>query len=261
MIRLIAADMDGTLLNSRKELPSDFFPVIRALSKKGIRFVAASGRQYHNLLNLFEEIRDDTVFMSENGAMVFYRGKNISFSEISPDLVSPLLRAARPLDRVYAVIAGIHSAYIFSQTPEFLENVRMYCHKIEVVSDLREIVEKDKICKVAFYDAFGAETNSGPALKSFESDFQMALAGNNWLDLMNPGVNKGFGMKRIQELWNIAPEECMAFGDYLNDYEMMQICHYSYAMANAHPELKKVSRFETASNDDNGVMRVIETLL
>ena len=64
MIRLIAADLDGTLLDSRKRLSPGLFPLIRALRARGVRFAAASGRQYDNLLALFEPVADDLLFIA-----------------------------------------------------------------------------------------------------------------------------------------------------------------------------------------------------
>ena len=74
MIHLIAADMDGTLLDSRKRLPKGLFSMLRQLREKDVRFVVASGRQYYNLEAQFEEVADQVTFLSENGTMVFDQG-------------------------------------------------------------------------------------------------------------------------------------------------------------------------------------------
>ena len=71
MTQLIAADMDGTLLDSQKRLSPDLFPLIRTLRARGIRFAAASGRQYHNLYATFSEIADQMLFIAEYGAAVY----------------------------------------------------------------------------------------------------------------------------------------------------------------------------------------------
>ena len=78
---------------------------------------------------------------------------------------------------------------------------------------------------------------------------------------MNPEVNKGKALKALMEEIQATPEQTMAFGDYLNDYEMMQSCYYSYAMANAHPDLKVVSNFQAKSNDEDGVVEAIRQML
>ena len=77
MVRLVAADMDGTLLDSRKRLSPEFMPMLEKLKANGVHFVVSSGRQYYNLLNHFEDLRDRIVFLSENGARVTYRDLNL----------------------------------------------------------------------------------------------------------------------------------------------------------------------------------------
>ena len=68
-------------------------------------------------------------------------------------------------------------------------------------------------------------------------------------------------MRLIQKKYNISYDETMAFGDYLNDYEMMQTCYYSYAMENAHEDLKAICNFNAPSNDEFGVITTIEHFL
>ena len=90
---------------------------------------------------------------------------------------------------------------------------------------------------------------------------QVVLASSQWVDITSQGVSKGSAVKSIQRLWNIKPEECAAFGDFMNDYEMLQSVEYSFAMANAYPEVKKVAQFETLSNEDFGVIAGIKKLI
>lgn len=82
MIKLIAADMDGTLLNSQKELSPELYPLVEELHEKGIKFAVASGRQYYNLVKNFESVKDKVTFICENGSIVFDQGKNIISDEI-----------------------------------------------------------------------------------------------------------------------------------------------------------------------------------
>ena len=71
MIKFIATDMDGTLLNSNNEIHADFYPMFQSLKEKDIIFAAASGRQYYNLRKQFEGYNQDLIYISENGSMVF----------------------------------------------------------------------------------------------------------------------------------------------------------------------------------------------
>ena len=86
-IKLIAADMDGTLLSSRKQLPKGFFPLVRTLKKIGVRFAPASGRQYYNLYEQFGEIADELMYISENGGMVCDGREIVSFETMPQQLV------------------------------------------------------------------------------------------------------------------------------------------------------------------------------
>ena len=255
MIRMIAADMDGTLLDSRKRLPQGLFSVIRQLREKGIRFVVASGRQYYNLEAQFEEVADQVTFLSENGTMVFDGGKPVILEEMPAVHFQEIVEAVRRVPGANAVLCGVRSAYIEGRDPELIRNVGMYYKKYEIVKDLLNV--KDKICKIAVYDLISAEENAWPRLKILEDKYAVTLSGEHWVDVMEKGVTKGTALEALETLFGVSPEETMAFGDYLNDLEMMKSCSYSYAMANAHPALKAAARFEAPSNDENGVLRVI----
>ena len=93
MIKLIASDLDGTLLqNEAQELTPRAIELIRALTQKGVHFVAASGRQYANERLLFHEIKDDISYIAENGSLCIHQGKVISRGLIEDDLAYRILR-------------------------------------------------------------------------------------------------------------------------------------------------------------------------
>ena len=98
-------------------------------------------------------------------------------------------------------------------------------------------------------------------LSFLKEKMQVVLSSEVWVDIIPTGAKERSCNKKLQEKLNIKPEECVAFGDYLNDYEMLQSVYYSYAMENAVPELKKVARFIAPPNYENGVMRTIKKLL
>lgn len=258
MIKLVIADMDGTLLNSKKELSKRLFDVIEQLKKQNVRFAVASGRQYYNLLKVFEEIKEDVLFICENGTIVFDQGVNIYTDEIDYEELAPHVERIRNMEGAYPILCGTHSAYIENDDEEFLNNARMYYEHCELVPDILEAAKNDKICKIAIFDKINAETNTYEIYKKYSEQYTVTLSGERWVDVMNLGANKGHAIEMIQKQYNIEKKECMAFGDYLNDYEMMKVCDYSYAMANAHPLLKEVSNYEAKSNDEDGV---VDTLI
>ncbi|BCN31454.1 HAD family hydrolase [Anaeromicropila herbilytica] len=254
MIKLVIADMDGTLLNSRHELSDRLFPTIKKLKEKGVRFAVASGRQYYNLYSIFEEIKDDIYFLCENGTIAFYRDEKIYINEIEYSTLEKYVKEIRSIDGAYPILCGEKAAYIEDSDEEFLDNTKLYYKKYEKVDDILEAAKQDKICKIAVYDRIDAESNSYERLKQYNDRNMIVLSGKAWVDIMNLNANKGQAIQTLQKQFGITREESMAFGDYLNDYEMMQACHYSYAMANAHERLKVICNYEAKSNDEDGVV-------
>ena len=105
-IRLIAADMDGTLLDSRKQLPEGLFPLVRALHERGVRFAPASGRQFYTLYEQFGEIADELMYISENGAMICDGAECVGFSAMPRDVVLDVIERVRTLPGAYTVISA-----------------------------------------------------------------------------------------------------------------------------------------------------------
>lgn len=260
MIRLIASDMDGTLLDSRKQLPEETFRMIETLCERGIAFVVASGRQYYNLYNLFGDVADRICYCSENGAIVFRGKENLFFSELPRSGAERILEEIRRLPRVYPILCGLNSAYIVDDDPEFVRNARFYNDRLEriPVSAIREVLEADRICKIAAFSARDAEAVVYPALRVLSSAFSVVLSGMTWVDIMNPEVSKGAALDFLRNRLGISSGECMVFGDYLNDSSMFLKYPNSYAMANAHPGLKEIAAHITeADNEHDGVWETV----
>ncbi|RYG43939.1 MAG: HAD family hydrolase [Chitinophagaceae bacterium] len=259
-IRLIAADMDGTLLNSRHELDSEFNFVYEQLKAREILFAPASGRQLYNLQNKFGDAGRDMIFIAENGSYVRYKGRDLLVQSLPADKVHMLISMIRGLQGVYIILCGKKQAYIESTDPEFMRNVEMYYDKRKIVDDLLK-VDDDDFLKIAICDLNGAEKNSYPKFRHLEGELQVKVSGRIWLDLSHQLANKGRALQVVQREFNISPEDTMVFGDYLNDLEMMQQAHYSYAMSNAHPSVKDVARFSAKSNEENGVGEILKEVL
>ena len=258
MIKLIATDMDGTLLTSEKKFPPHMFNIIDQLHEREIKFAVASGRQYYTLLKDFESVKDEVTFICENGALVFDKGENIFCDAMAYEDIVKLIEMIRQIKNAYLILCGVESAYIEDDHEEFNQNADMYYARCERVDDLLEAAKRDRICKIAIFDTEDAQINTYMHVKHLNDSFKVSLSGHQWVDIMNPTVNKGEAMRLIQKKYNISYDETMAFGDYLNDYEMMQTCYYSYAMENAHEDLKAICNFNAPSNDEFGVITTIE---
>ena len=127
------------------------------------------------------------------------------------------------------------------------------------------LAQRDLICdeffKVAVYHFEGSESHVYPHLRELEDYLQVKVSGKHWIDISDPAANKGNALKKLQQMFGISPAETMVFGDFNNDLEMLREGYFSYAMANAHPNVKETARFSTLCNDERGVERVLEELL
>lgn len=259
MIKLIATDIDGTLLDSKKQLPHGFFEAVLKLKAHGIHFVIASGRQYYNIAELFKEIQEDLYFLGDNGAVAFAGSRCLGFTAMPPEKLLSPLEKVRTIPTAHPIYCGVKGAYTDDTDAYFLENARKYNARLEIVPHLPDVLKMDNICKMAIFDAENAEENTLPHMKEFSEDFSLTLAGEEWLDCMPPDMNKGVGLKLILEKLGISPEETMAFGDYHNDLEMLKCCRYGYAMKNAHPDLLNAGlRITRYTNDENGVLKTLQ---
>ena len=258
MIKFIATDMDGTLLNSNNEIHADFYPMFQSLKEKDIIFAAASGRQYYNLLERFKDIKDDMMFIAENGTFVVYKGKELIVNSLEKNIAKELIEIGRTIPNSYVILCGKNSAYIESHDERLIKQTAKYYERYKIVEDLTSI--DDDILKVTICDFNGSENNSNNYFDEYRDKVQITVSGEIWLDIVAKGINKGVAINEIQNLLNIDYKATMVFGDYLNDLEMMSSAYHSYAMANAHDTLKKAARFIAKSNDENGVIQAIKSV-
>ena len=261
MIKLIMSDMDGTLLDDDGRLPSGFDAMMAALKARHVMFAPASGRQYLALVEQFSQYRDDLLFVAENGTFVNYHEIEIFSSPMQPENVRAVLAAVEGVPDIYPVLCGKKASYVKSDYPPFYEEMSRYYTSHQLVDSFADL--EDDILKVSFCDCdhSDAEHTIYPSLASFADRLQVAVSASRWVDVMNPDINKGVAVRQVQRILGIAPEECAAFGDYLNDLEMMSAVYYSFAMANAHPRIKEAARFQAKSNADGGVLLAIQDLI
>ncbi len=260
MIQLIAADLDGTLLDSKKQLSPDLFPLIRQLRKNNIHFAAASGRQYDNLHMLFSEVCDEISFICENGAAVYHHSNCLFADQMPAQYFIPPILSIRTLPDVNAVLCTHTGAFIECSTDtEFVKNAQMYYEKLTIVPDLIAVLAQQPAFKLAVFEKAHAETGCFPILRSYTNHFAVVLSGADWVDLMNPKTNKGIGLQQLAAHLHIPLCNTMAFGDYLNDTELLQTAGCAFVMENGHPALKQIADHIAPSNEENGVVRAIQS--
>ncbi|HET8987909.1 MAG TPA: HAD family hydrolase [Humibacillus sp.] len=258
-IRLVVVDLDGTLLDGNGDLPAGTMATIRALRERDVVVAPASGRQHATIARLFAEVSDDLVVIAENGAYVTRDGVEISSHTLDLDWSRGVVERTRHLERQGAdlgvVLCGKVSAWIERTDDAFLAEVERYYARLTTTGDLTAV--DDEVLKLAVHD-FGDPTRlTAPDLAAFCAPQQVVVSGHHWVDVMGVGVHKGLAVRDLQRALDITPAQTMAFGDYLNDLEMIEAADHSFAMANAHPAVLDAARHVAPPNTEDGVMRTL----
>lgn len=257
-VKLVAVDMDGTLLDSKKNPPEDFSAWVR--EHEAVQTVLASGRQYATLRDMFPELADRLVYVADNGGFVFHQGEMIYSNEMSAENIRWCIEHLDHREGVHLILCGAKAAYMKHAKKLVEDNGHLYYVSLEFVDKLEDCIGKDCIAKVAvFIEEYKAE-EIFHALPALPEELEPVLSGDSWIDIANKSVSKGSAMQAIQEELHISREDSMAFGDYLNDYTLMQSCEESYAMENAHPDLKAIAKHIANSNDEDGVMKILRQI-
>ncbi len=260
MIKMIATDMDGTLLNSKKQLTEKSIKTILALKNMGIHFAVASGRQYKNIYNIFKEnsLEKNVSFLAENGTIIFDKGRLISVSQLECEVVRAAVELARKTPNIYPVLCGVKAAYIENENLKSNFEVSNYFDDAKFLADVLHCLKFDKITKVSLLcPAFDAETLTYPLFKRFEKDASVLLSGPKWVDLIAKGASKGAAVEVVGKIYGASFDERMAFGNYLNDVDLLKSCRFSFAVENAHTDLKKIAGKICPSNDQDGVSKTL----
>jgi len=260
-VKLVVADMDGTLLNSQSKVSDQFLGIYNNLKRLNIKFIAASGRQYFSIIDRFDKsIQDEITIVAENGAFAIQGNQELFTSYLPIEYISKSINILRELKNVYIVLCGKKAAYIETKDEEFISMFKNYYSEYKQVEDLKT-VSNDTFFKIAAFHFNCSETHIYPALKQLENDLQVIVSGENWLDISHTNANKGYALNILQNKLGITKEETMVFGDYNNDLKMLALADFSYAMENAHPTVKKIAKFQTKSNNEQGVEIILKQLI
>lgn len=259
MVKLIATDMDGTLLNSNHEIPKDFKDTINALKEKDVMFAISTGRNYLDISYQFDDYKKELLFICENGTGIYYKDKCIYSKFLEKDTIKQLVELGREVDNAYPVLCGTKGLYL--EDEEALKQLNILFPMNVPVTKVDSLLDvEDGIFKVNMFDLTDAETNSYSIFKSANIDgVTLTPSGKYWLDMSSFGTNKGLAIKKVQDMFDIDYKETMVFGDHLNDLEMMKSAYYSYAMKNGHDDVKEIANFETKyTNEECGVTKTIK---
>jgi hypothetical protein len=236
MIKLIASDLDGTLIpEGTQEIEPGFEEVLEELLDRGYLFYAASGRQYANMYRKLERFADRIGFVCENGALAMEQGRQQFIQEIPWETARRIAEDILSFPQTEICLSGIKACYIQPRT-EWFEHQMFHVLKNDnvIFRDLDEI--DDRIVKIAMYVHDFSE-NAG-RIREFLSEKYGTYAdfvrgGNDWIDMILKDSGKGRALRAVLEEKDISPDEIMVFGDNQNDISMLEMTKNSYAMAHS----------------------------
>ncbi len=253
--------MDGTLLNSKGKVNPTFFELFKRLQEKGITFCAASGRQHNSIVDKLAAIKNDIYVIAENGGVAKQGSKVLLSNFLKSEKIIELIPVLRKIEGANMVLCCNNSAFIESKDPRFISLFQEYYHSYQQVDDILETAKTTPAFKIAVYHFDSSEEYIYPVVQHLNDEVLLKVSGQNWLDISDEKANKGNALREVQRILNVTKEETLVFGDYHNDIEMMQEAGLSFAMENAHRDIKKVAKYTTESNDNFGVERILEQII
>lgn len=262
-IKLIASDMDGTLLDENGQVPPETFDLILALRERGVRFVASSGRRYDRLCDFFSPVKDHVDFVASNGAQVFADGVQIDREVYSHLAIRRLAKTVAMFPNMHLALFDRTKSYLLDDEDKFVREVDKDLPNVERIYELPS--PQVSIIKASiFCDDGNVMDNAYVLQRELGGLFTFAPSGSSYIDAMQPGISKASGIAQVMEYHGIDASEVMAFGDAMNDYEIIRFVGTGCAMANGRPALRAVADRVIGSNVEHAVQsemrRVLESL-
>lgn len=262
-VKLIASDMDGTLLDENGQVPPETFDLILALRERGVRFVASSGRRYDRLCDFFSPVKDRMDFVASNGAQVFADGVQIDREVYSHLAIRRLAKTVAMFPNMHLALFDRTKSYLLDDEDKFVREVDKDLPNVERIYEL-PLPQVSIIKASIFCDDGNVMDNAYVLQRELGGLFTFAPSGSSYIDAMQPGISKASGIAQVMEYHGIDASEVMAFGDAMNDYEIIRFVGTGCAMANGRPALRAVADRVIGSNIEHAVQsemrRVLESL-
>ena len=261
-IKLVAIDIDGTLLNSKKEITPSVFEAIQDAKAAGVKIVITTGRPIAGVSKLLKELH----LMDPGDYVITFNGGLVQETATGKELIKDLLHYEDYLDiESLANKLQIHSHAItkdgiytsnrdigrYTIHESQLVNMPLYYRTPEEVRE-KEFVKAMYIDEPDILDAAIAKIP-----KEFKDRFTMVKSAPFYLEILGKTTNKGSAVLHLAERLGIQQEETMVIGDEENDRSMLEVVGHAVVMENGNPALKKIATTITKSNDESGVAYAI----
>lgn len=271
-IKLIALDLDGTLLNSEKQLSEKDRAALAYAAEKGIEIVPATGRFYRGMPSVIRELPFVRYVISVNGAQVYdaEKDKTVCGSEIPWERAVAVMKWLDGVDVIYDCYQdgwGRMTQALYDKAEEYAANI----HSLKMILELRSPVpdlkaylkERDTgVQKIqVFFKDMALRAEVLKALPKEFPDLAVTTSIVNNIEINSRDANKGTALEKLAEYLDIPIEQTMAFGDDTNDLTMLKAAGIGVAMGNADEGIKNAADYVTDSCDGSGVAKAIKHFL
>ncbi|WMJ80711.1 Cof-type HAD-IIB family hydrolase [Clostridium sp. MB40-C1] len=265
MYKLLAIDMDGTLLNSNGEISKENKDAIKKAVEKGVKVVITSGRSLKGIDRFLEDmgLRAENEYIIANNGGTIYRADNfkcISYNGLKGSDLKDLYSLSLKIDM--QIMAYTHKECISPEENELTEFERESVGVDVKIVNYSLIEDNQEITKVLFYhDEEIRDEMMKKIPKRYFDKYNIIKTHPKLLEIMDKDCNKGYGVSILADHLEVKKDEIICIGDQTNDIEMITNAGLGVAMGNAIDELKSVAKYITADNDNNGVAKVIEKFI
>ena len=269
-IRVIATDMDGTLLDPKGQLDLPRLEkILDKLDQCDIRFVIATGNEVHRMRQLLGHLAERVVLVVANGARIFENNELIQAQTWDDAMVDKALahfkgRECQDQFVVTAMNGGfVKKGTVFTELDKFMtpEMIEKLYQRLNFVDEFDSslfggVLKMSMVVGEERLDSVLQEVND-----LFDGRVRAVSSGYGCIDILQDGIHKAWGLVELLKRWNLKPEQIMAFGDSENDIEMLELAGISYAMENAEESVKRVATKVAPANSQAGVYKVLENWL
>ncbi len=254
--KILFLDIDGTILRPDDTIEDSTRTAIKEMKTQNIEVVLATGRPLHEIADLAEELQI-TSFIGYNGALGIYEDETIFAESMKPKDVKYILDVARA--NGHEVVCYTNSKnYFTSLEPDEVQAFQKQFHLSQ-----NEIFTDDVIEDILGMTIITAG-DKGETLYQFKDGIHLSQVNvegmQHCFDVIRDHVNKGIGVKFLLEKLGIKREEAIAFGDGMNDKEMLAYAGEGFAMGNAHPDLFQHAKHETTSVTNSGIYNGLKSI-
>jgi len=261
--KLIAADMDGTLLDSNKTISQKNLTAIRQALELGVIFTISTGRPVQGVQRYQETLQLETPIITYNGGVIVTPcGSEVLYQRnMEPESAAAVIRHGQDFDASMCIWAD-NKLYILREDERTIQYAKSAGGAIRIQGDeIKEVIRRG-IAKILWYD-------EPSKIEAFQETLRRTPLRNvvyctstpSFLEFVDHHVSKGQGLQFLGEHHGISAAEMIAIGDGMNDLTMLEYAGLGVAMENAPEAVKAAADVITASNEDDGVAQVIERFI